>query len=69
VSARTSISARVAAITGAGELDEVAARIDGLEVAVAENVALEAPLERIVTELERTVAGVVERGAGPGVRP
>ena len=26
-------------------------------------------LERIVTELERAVAGVVERGTGPGVRP
>lgn len=69
MSARTRIAARVAGLTRVDELDEAAARIASLEVAVAENVALEAPLERIVGDLERAVAGVVERGGEPGVRP
>lgn len=69
MSARTRIAARVASLTRVDELDEVAARIASLEVAVAENIALEAPLDRIVGDLERAVAGVVERGREPGVRP
>ena len=66
---RGRIEGRVAGITRTDELEGVAARISSLEVAVAENVALEAPLERIVADLERAVAGVVERSAGDGVGP
>ena len=66
---RARITERVEDISGARRLDDLAARIDSLEVAVAENVALEVPLERLVTDLERAVADVVERSAAGEVGP
>ena len=60
---------RVDGITRASELDAISVRLDSLEVAVAENVALEAPLARIVSDLERAVAGVVARSSEDGVGP
>ena len=63
------VRGRLDDITQASELDAVAARIERLEVAVAENVDLEAPLARIVSDLERTVAGVVARASGDEVGP
>ena len=58
------LGARLSGVTGSAELDAVEARIASLEVAVAENLALEVPLERIVADLERAVAGVVATSAG-----
>jgi hypothetical protein len=66
---RARITERVGEISGARRLDDLEARVDSLEVAVAENVALEVPLERLVTDLERAVAGVVERTTADEVGP
>jgi hypothetical protein len=69
VRVRGRIAERVEDISGARELDAVEARIDSLEVAVAENRALEVPLERLVGDLERAVAGVVEQTVAGEVGP
>ena len=64
---RGRLAARLADATGAAGLDAVESRLDSLEVAVAENHALEVPLARLVDDLERAVAEVVERTAGEGM--
>lgn len=66
---RARITERVGDVSGARHLDELEARIDSLEVAVAEDVALEVRLERLVTDLERAVADVVERTTAGEVGP
>ena len=66
---RARITERVGDVAGARHLDELEARIDSLEVAVAEDVALEVRLERLVTDLERAVADVVERTTAGEVGP
>jgi hypothetical protein len=69
VTVRSRITERVEDISGARELGDLEARVDSLEVAVAENRALEVPLEELVAGLERAVAGVVERTATREVGP
>ena len=49
------------------ELEAPESAVSSLEVAVAENRALELPLERLVERLERDVAEVLSRRTGPGM--
>lgn len=49
------------------ELEAPETAVSSLEVAVAENRALEVPLERLVEGLERDVAEVLSRRTGPGM--
>ena len=48
-------------------MDDLGARVDSLEVAVAENHALQVPLSVLVDDLERDVVEVLSRRTGPGM--
>ena len=64
---RRKVGAKVAAATGLDELVALEAAADSLEVAVAENRALEVPLASLVDGLERDVAEVLSRRTGTGM--
>ena len=64
---RRKVGVRVAAATGLDELLALEAAADSLEVAVAENRALEVPLASLVDGLERDVAEVLSRRTGTGM--
>lgn len=64
---RADIRGRLSGAVGMRELVAVEARIASLEVAVPENLALEMALEDLVTDLERTVAGLASPTVGEGM--
>ena len=64
---RRTVGGKVAAATGLDELVALEAATDSLEVAVAENRALEVPLASLVDGLERDVAEVLSRRSGTGM--
>ncbi len=64
---RADVRGRLSGAVGMRELVDVEARIASLEVAVPENLALETALEDLVTDLERTVAGIVSPAVGEGM--
>lgn len=61
MSVRNVVRGRLGDVSGIGELEPLEARVASLEVAVAENTALAAALVRVVDDLERAVAGAIER--------
>lgn len=63
---RHRVGGRLAGAVGTRELVDLHASVASLEVAVPENAALEAPLEALVSDLERTVADVLARRHGMG---
>lgn len=64
---RHGVRGRVAGATGLGDVGDLEATVDSLEVAVAENRLLEAPLTALVDDLERDVAEVLSRRTGTGM--
>ncbi len=64
---RDGVRRRVGTATGLDEVGDLAATVDSLEVAVAENHALEVPLAALVDDLERAVAEVLSRRSGTGM--
>lgn len=64
---RRRVGGPVAVATGVAELDQLEATAASLEVAVAENRVLEAPLTALVDALERDVAEVLSRRTGRGM--
>lgn len=61
------IRGRVTGATGLDEVGRLEAVTTSLEVAVAENRALEVPLTALVDALERDVAEVLSRRSGTGM--
>jgi hypothetical protein len=57
---RRRLGGKVAGATGLDALGRLESEVDSLEVAVAENTALQVPLEGIVDALEQDVAEVLE---------
>lgn len=64
---RDGVRRRVGSATGLDEIGDLAATVDSLEVAVAENHGLEVPLTALVDDLERDVAEVLSRRSGHGM--
>lgn len=64
---RRRVGGRIAVAAGVAELDDLEATASSLEVAVAENRALEVPLTVLVDALERDVAEVLSRRRGRGM--
>lgn len=64
---RRRVGARIAVAAGVDELADLEATAASLEVAVAENRALEVPLTVLVDALERDVAEVLSRRTGRGM--
>ncbi len=64
---RDGVRRRVSDATGLDEVADLTATVDSLEVAVAENRALEVPLAALVDDLEREVAEVLSRRSGTGM--
>jgi hypothetical protein len=64
---RRRVGGKVAGVTGMDELGHLEAAAASLEVAVAENRALEVPLTALVDDLERDVAEVLSRRTGTGM--
>ena len=58
---------RLTEATGLGEAAALEARVDSLEVAVAEDAALAVPLDALVERLEHDVAEVLARRGAPGM--
>lgn len=67
MTARDVVRDKLAVVTGARDLQPLEARLAPLEVAVAENAALASPLARVVDDLERAVAEVIERSGADAV--
>lgn len=66
---REVLAAKVAAASGATQVAQLERRVESLTVAIAENQRLERELERVLVDVERAVARVIE-GPGPvDVRP
>lgn len=59
---------RASAALGVQKVRELERRVASLEVAVAENHDLARPLERVLTDVERAVAGVIERSGRGDVK-
>ena len=64
---RRKVGGKIASAAGVDELAALEAAADSLEVAVAENRALEVPLASLVDGLERDVAEVLSRRTGTGM--
>jgi hypothetical protein len=64
---RERVRRRAAGSTGLDEVLDLEATVTSLEVAVAENRQLEAPLAVLVDGLERDVAEVLSRRSGTGM--
>lgn len=64
---RRGVGGRIAVAAGVDELGDLEATASSLEVAVAENRALEVPLTVLVDALERDVAEVLSRRTGRGM--
>lgn len=64
---RDGVRRRVSGATGLSEVGDLEAAVDSLEVAVAENRSLEAPLTVLVDHLERDVAEVLSRRTDTGM--
>ena len=54
------VRGRLARLSGASDLDDLETALGALEVAVAENLALEVPLERVVGDLERVIGEILD---------
>lgn len=54
---------RVVDATGVEQIADLEGQVDRLEVAFAENRELAASLDRVVGDVERAVAGLLERSA------
>ncbi|MCD6640867.1 MAG: hypothetical protein LT071_13240 [Nocardioides sp.] len=59
---------RASVALGVRKVRELERRVASLEVAVAENHDLARPLERVLADVERAVAGVIERSGTGDVK-
>ena len=61
------VTGRAVRATGLEPFAGLEARVDSLEVAIAENTALAEPLARLVDDLEQDVVRVLSAGREPGM--